>query len=386
MAEETGFRTIVKNTRYAAGFKSINLSDSSRSFNPGKDMEGNPIAMKTRPLQTSIWYPVEKKAVKDKEPMRYKEYIHLLALEKHFGALDQKRKKKALDRFFKMLKTPQEKRKDQQGPTSAYRDAEPAKGRFPLLVYGASINSFSFENTLLMEYLAGHGYIVVSSPCMGESSRWMRPDLAGVEAQVKDMEFLMKYMGHFPNVDRSKTALLGFSWGGLSNVLVAMRNSGVDVIVCLDGTICYPLGYNIIKKAGDYKPENIKIPALFLRSRDIPEELFKKQGAEKPDQSFEFYDKLKHNPSYVFRFHHLVHHNFSSAFIRFRKRKPQFGELSQAEIENSYRLMCKYTRIFLDAYLKGDAEAQKTIKQLPGEIDKPYVQRENFNHIPVESK
>jgi pimeloyl-ACP methyl ester carboxylesterase len=359
--------TAQQNGQYAVGFKSVNLYDHSRDFNPGK----------ARPLQTSIWYPVEKEKVKDAQPMRYKEYIYLLSFEKGFGKLGGERKKKALARFFKMLKTPEAKRKDQEVLTSAFRDAQPARGRFPLVVYGPSINSFSFENSLLMEYLAGRGYIVVSSPCTGSTSRWMTPDLIGVEAQARDMEFLVGYMRDFPNLDREKTALIGFSWGGLANVLTAMRDGRVNAIVCLDGAVCYPLGYNIIKKSIYYKPDHIKIPTLFLLSRDIPEELFKKQGAKKPDTSFEFYGALKHCTSFVFRFNHLVHRNFSSAFIRFRKRQPEYGELSQAEIEKSYSLMCKYTRTFLDAYLKGSVEALKFMKHSPGENDRGLINRVN---------
>ena len=381
-AQESNFRINLKNRLYAVGFKSVNLYDYSRNFNPGLDIDGNPITEKARPIQTSIWYPVEREKVKDAQPMRYKEYIYLLSFENGFGKLNGKRKKKALARFFKRLKTPEDKRKEQELLTSAFRDAEPAQGRFPLVVYGPSINSFSFENALLLEYLAGCGYIVVSSPCTGRTSRGMTPDLMGVEAQARDMEFLMGYMRGFPNLDGERTALMGFSWGGLANVLTAMRDSRVNAVVCLDGAICYPLGYKIIKKSIYYKPAFIKIPTLFLLSRDIPEELFKKQGAKKPDTSFEFYDTLKNSTSHVFRFHHMVHRNFSSAFIRFRKRQPEYGELSQAEIENSYSLMCKYTRTFLDAYLKGSAEALKFMKHSPGENGQVLINRD-INRFPI---
>lgn len=376
-ARESNFRIHLKNRPYAVGFKSVNLYDYSRNFNPGLDIDGNPITEKARPIQTCIWYPVERETVKDAQPMRYKEYIYLLAFENGFGKLNGERKKKALARFFKWLKTPDDKRKEQEVLTPAFRDAEPAQGRFPLVVYGPSINSFSFENALLSEYLAGWGYIVVSSPCTGKTSRRMTTDLMGVEAQARDMEFLMGYMHDFPNLDREKTALMGFSWGGLANVLTAMRDNRVNAIVCLDGTICYPLGYKIIKKSIHYKPAFIKIPSLFLLSRDIPEELFKKQGAKKPDSSFEFYNTLKNSTSYVFRFHHMVHRNFSSAFIRFRKRQPKYGELSRPEIENSYSLMCKYTRTFLDAYLKENAEALKFMKHSPGENGQVLMNRVN---------
>jgi pimeloyl-ACP methyl ester carboxylesterase len=364
-AQESNFKINLKHGPYAVGFKSVNHYDYSRNFNPGSDIDGNPIREKARPLQTGIWYPVKREKVKDAQPMHYKEYIYLLSYEKHFGKLTDKRKKKAVVRFFKWLKTPEEKRKEQEVRTAAFQDAEPARGRFPLVVYGPSINSFSFENALLMEYLAGWGYIVVSSPCTGRMSRRMTPDLMGVEAQARDMEFLVGYMHSFPNADNDRTALMGFSWGGLANVLTAMRDSRVSAIVCLDGTICYPLGYKIIKQSIYYKPDHIRIPALFMRSRDIPEELFKKQGAKKPDTPFVFYDTLKYSTSFVFRFHHLVHRNFSSAFNRFRERQPEYGELDQAKIENSYSLMCEYVRNFLDAYLKGETGALSFMKKSP---------------------
>ena len=50
----------------------------------------------------------------------------------------------------------------QDVPTHSYPNAIPAEGRYPLLLFNHGLQMFSSQNTLLMEHLASHGYIVAS--------------------------------------------------------------------------------------------------------------------------------------------------------------------------------------------------------------------------------
>jgi hypothetical protein len=62
-------------------------------------------------------------------------------------------------------------------PLWAVRDAKPAKGDYPVLIYAPSDSSVSWENADLCEYLASHGYVILATPSMGVSTRDMTDDL-----------------------------------------------------------------------------------------------------------------------------------------------------------------------------------------------------------------
>src|SRR6185437_8992666 len=80
-------------------------------------------------------------------------------------------------------------RRELDAPTPAVRNARSAPGSFPIIVYGPSRGGEAYENSTLMEYLAGWGYIVVASPSWGAAGP-MPGDFAGIETQARDMEFL----------------------------------------------------------------------------------------------------------------------------------------------------------------------------------------------------
>jgi predicted dienelactone hydrolase len=78
-------------------------------------------------------------------------------------------------------------------PLWAVRDAQAAPGRFPVVIYAPSFSRWSWQNADLCEYLAGHGYVVIASQSAGETSREMTQDVAGINAQARDISFLIGY-------------------------------------------------------------------------------------------------------------------------------------------------------------------------------------------------
>jgi len=96
-------------------------------------------------------------------------------------------------------------------PLWAVQDAPPESGRFPLFVYAPSFSAMSWENADLCEYLASHGYVVVASPDMGATTRNVTGDLTGIDAQARDISFLIGYGQTLPNTDISKVAVAGLA-------------------------------------------------------------------------------------------------------------------------------------------------------------------------------
>lgn len=354
---------------YAVGFKAVNNYDYSRTFYSTYDEQGNNVTEKARPIQTSIWYPANNLKTRNAKRIGFKEYTNLVAHHLGYKPLTEKVRQNALALFYRDVAAPASKQIVPELGTHAVRDAEPAQGNFPLVVYGASLNSFSFENSELFEYLASHGYIIVSSPCVGYTTRYMNKDLISTESQARDILFLLAYMQDYPGVDRNKIALMGFSWGGMSAALAAMRDSRIGAFVSLDGSIGFTQFHEIAKKSIYYNPDNITMPSLFMRSWRRFEEVPEKHNPDKKsNKGFQFYNALKYSDTYCLRFHHMLHLHFSSTFINFMKMgNIEYFKASRHQVNHSYNLMCKYVHAFLDAYLKGDNKALQYMANSPRE-------------------
>jgi hypothetical protein len=148
------FQFRLKPGPYPVGLKVVYQYDRSRTF-PGSPKEPSTpsVGENARPLQTLIWYPSLKGTG---EPMTVGDYTQLTNTEIHFNAPDDKK-----NRWRSLLKT------SFDIPLWAVREAKPAKGHYPILIYAPSDSSVSWENADLCEYLASHGYVVLASPSIG---------------------------------------------------------------------------------------------------------------------------------------------------------------------------------------------------------------------------
>src|SRR6202012_1362286 len=108
-------------------------------------------------------------------------------------------------------------------PMHAIRDAPSEIGKYPVIIYSPSFSSVSWENADLCEYLASFGYVVIAAPAMGESARESMHSVAGAEAQARDVSFLVTFAQSLPNTDMTRVAAVGFSWGGLADLLAAAQ-------------------------------------------------------------------------------------------------------------------------------------------------------------------
>jgi hypothetical protein len=332
---------------YRVGFRAYELRDRTRMFEGGVDHTVQP-----RPLQTSVWYPA--RPAGRSEPMRYEEYAVLTAQEAGFQRLAPAQRRSRLDQFADSLR----RWNEFEAPTTAFLNAPPASGSFPVVIYGPSFNAPSFENSVLAEFLASHGYIVVSSPCMGWHQRAMTQDALGIEAQVRDMAFLLDFARTLPGADTTQVASMGFSWGGLSDVVLQLRDPRVRAVVSLDGGVAYfwPL-FKTLPSAGTARMD---VPFLFLKSRPVPRDTAIKYHV---DTSLTFYDSLSYSDAYVVHFDSLVHRNFGAHFLRLLPRDRD--EAVQATVNYGYEQIARYVLSFLDTYLKNDSAGRAFLQAEP---------------------
>jgi dienelactone hydrolase len=342
------------------GLKVVEQYDYSRTYRSPVDLLGKPfMGERARPLQTLVWYPAKKTG---KASMTLGDYSALLVTETDFGK-----------------KATAEEVKEQSAELAsalsdklwAVRDAPMENGHFPVVIYAPSFSNVSWENVDLCEYLASNGYAVIASPNMGEWTRGMTPDLPGIEAQAGDISFLIGYAHTLPDTDMSKVAVGGYSWGGISNLFAASRDSRIDALFALDGSMRYFPG--LVKQAGVH-PEHLSIPLLFFTQGEISIEEQERDINPNEDHSPNVLNTWRHGDLITVHMMGLTHGEFGAIAQRkddFWKTFQPKGDYSRADGIVGYAWVARYTLEFLNAYLKHDAAAMAFLKKTPAESGVP---------------
>jgi tetratricopeptide (TPR) repeat protein len=360
----TLFRFDQKPGPYAVGLKVVQQYDDSRTYRSAIDDLGKPyVGKRARPLQTLIWYPALKSSA---STMTVRDYAELTASELNF---DNPKKSEHAENWTKAMAPAL------ASPLWSVRDAAPSPGRFPVVIYAPSFSSWSWENADLCEYLATNGYLVVASPDMGAASREMTNDIPGINAQARDISFLIGYAQTLANADTSEIAVAGFSWGGISNLFAAARDNRIRALVALDGSMRYYPG--LVKHAGDVHPELMTIPLLFFTQGEFTFE-DEARYLNDPDKNSgpNVLNSWTHGGLLTVDMLGMAHVEFSSMYQRNEDVWKNFPDFRKADYTREdgipgYAWVARYTLAFLDAQLKHDAAALAWLKKAPAENGVP---------------
>jgi dienelactone hydrolase len=335
---------------HAVGLRVVQQYDYSRTLEAPVDAFGKSgSAAPARPIQTLVWYPAKRT---NAAPMQVADYYQASLSETDFSFPAAEAAKQRAG----WMASP---RKAQfSASTMAVRDAAPADGRYPVVIYAPSFGSFAHENLDLCEYLASHGYVVIASRSLGARAPAMTDDIDGIEAQAADIAFLANYAQTLPQADITKMAAAGFSWGGMANVFAAARSNRFKALVSLDGSIRF---HPKIWGAATYvRPARTAVPLLYLGARTPTAEAMERD--DKPGASY--INTMKYSDVYVTTAPPMTHPDFSSWQLRFAPDQA-FGDYQRAEVLQAYRGVALYAREFLDAYLKDDGKALALLKESP---------------------
>lgn len=340
---------------YAVGLKVVPQYDRSRTWGPAVNDLGKPVTgERARPLQTLIWYPAGKTTAK---PMTVSDYANLLETETSFES-------PALWPGWQSWMTGL---KPSMGDSLlAVKDAIAAPGRFPVVVYAPSFGSMAWENADLCELLASHGYVVLASGALGARSRDMTGDLDGINAQARDISFLVGYAQTVPDADPSRLAVAGYSWGGIANLFAAARDSRIDALVALDGSMRYFPG--LIKDAGDVHPDQMTLPLLFLTQGEFTIEDQGRYLDSPANHGASALNAWTHGDLLTVHMMGMAHQEFSSMYQRNDDTWKEFPQFQKADYPREdgivgYGWVARYTLAFLDAYLKHDPAAMAWLKK-----------------------
>jgi tetratricopeptide (TPR) repeat protein len=332
----------LKQGQYNVGYKTNWVFDYQRTWDNGP-----------RPIRMNIWYPAEKSnqnkmlferyVLSDPPNMKWLIYRDLLR-RRDIG--DSTKSLKGLysgsEELYESLLTT---------PTNAVENASPLNGKFPVVVYSLGQNDYSEENTILFEYLASNGFIVIAVPQVGISSRkanLMIDDELSFETQVRDLEFAISKIYTLSYADDTKVAAAGMSMGGVYALLAAMRNNTIRLLIGLDPSFIWTYesyGYKYWNSKY-YDEWNLKIPMVILQRADT---------GEKND--YTILDKLKFSKREVVKYPNLIHSDFTS-YPMFTANAPKdkvdkyaLGRRNQQIAIKGYQEICQTVLKALRKYL-----------------------------------
>ncbi|MEC7770717.1 MAG: prolyl oligopeptidase family serine peptidase [Bacteroidota bacterium] len=341
---------------YQVGFKHYVIKDSTRTYRIHNEFSNQLI---DRPIPISLWYPA-KIEHKSTHQLSVLNYLEILKEEEEWKNLPNYF---LLDWFPYLWNTPQNKAHLSE-IVNAFSNPTFLDGNFPVVVYAPSYQASSIENFALFEYLASNGFVVVSSPSRGTDTRWLEGGTTkDLETQSRDVEFLLKEIRRYKNIDSEKVALMGFSFGGLANAITVMKNENISAVVSLDGTERY--NYPVLEKSPYFDLDKFTVPYIHFAQKEIPKSvLISDKIPEELNYKFQLYDSLKYSNAYRYRFHDLTHSYFSSFGVLFANRDKR-QDKSDDRIMTSYRLLSEHTLEFLNAILKKEKTASDFIQNKP---------------------
>lgn len=312
--------------QFEVGFRNYTKDDNTRSYKRLYDWDNKVLA---RPISISLWYPAKK--VSDKNKLKVKDYMTILKNEEEWESLPDDR---ILSWFY--YADTEKNRKHFLSETKAFSKAKAANQKFPIVIYAPSYQASSVENFALCEFLASHGYIVISSPSRGTEIRFLDGGTTrDIETQARDIEFLIAEAASLSNADADKLSVMGFSFGGISNVLTQMRNERIKALICLDGSIKYQFQKLLSSSYADLS--KVDVPFIFMAQKDIPLSVMVEDQIDTTlNRNFAFFDSLRHSQAYYLKFNDLTHPYFSTMGVLFQDRDPR-QDKSDKEITASYK-------------------------------------------------
>ena len=364
----------------AVGFRSVVLLDHSRNIpRDTVDPTGNPVvAPRPRPLHLSVWYPARSTNAK---PMLYRDYLAMYGPALHVPSMTGGGtwEDALLDWENLAIRNPgvsRAARRDslkiaiaREGAiaTHAHRNAPPDGQSHPLVIYAAGANGPSFENDVMMEYLASLGYIAVGVPSWTEAGGPLLLTASSLENQARDIEVALRYARELPGEATRPAALIGWSWGGFASVLVASRNQSIAAVIGLDGSTRYYWHDPALREKIE-NSQRYATPSLFINQGGTPMSVIAQAGG---DTTFAFYDSLRYADAYVVTMNKLKHQNFSSMYNRLAAPQPRFFASDPAVLSRGYTSIVGYIAVFLDASLNHNTIARKALSAIPAQLGFP---------------
>jgi dienelactone hydrolase len=232
-------------------------------------------------------------------------------------------------------------------PLTAVRDAAPAGGRFPIVVYHAGNGSSYADNAELCEYLASHGHVVLGSTFLSPDGRSYN-----VGEGWRDFDPLIEWAReHLPFADAARVVGLGHSAGAQAMLAYATRPAPrIRAFALLDTTMDYH---------GLEVPFHAAVPELFEHRAAVTTPLL---VVAKPYAIFALVDAFD-GADRTYLAVQLDHNEYLGHGVT-RAAQPDAPADRAPRVLARYRAVAAAVRAFFDRELTGDRAAAAELAAL----------------------
>jgi dienelactone hydrolase len=351
---------------YSVGFRYFTVADDTRVSVVVNSVSGS-IERKyvPRDIKIYLWYPAKSDGTASGESLKL--YIECLKTDFARSSENEKIEPMVLMNF--PLGKGADKaylKKILESPVLARKDAEPAVGKYPVIIVGQGYNYKSpFTHFFLCEYLASRGFVVATSPLAGLHSPAANLTPEDLETQIRDMEFVASIAMRQPFAEQGRIGALGFDLGGLSAAMLVMRNPMISVLVSLDSGLIFRHNLDLMEKTTGFNPGRISVPLLHFIS---PAAETKAMGIK---EDYSLWEAASCEKMFLVRIPGMPHGHFTS-YALFEDKQPVAGYWGAPipGAADKYRALCRAIADFLDANLKNDSKksdfSEKKIKEIFG--------------------
>ncbi len=253
---------------HVPGFRVIELTDHGRGTRPPTDFLGRPTRMAIGvPVQIAVWYPAVRGRVT--RPMSTFDLLLVAERKERFGrpvGEDTANVIAGVSWAAQMARVDSSRADVRPSAvlgvaTAAYRDAPPARGRCPVAVVGASGTLASVS--VLAEYLASHGWIVLATPStQADATLEVTDPAVAIENRVAALERVVATAHTLPNADPARLALIGVNFDSFAALALQMRHMYGSAIVTINGWQTIDDRADHLRRSIWYEPNRIRAPVL----------------------------------------------------------------------------------------------------------------------------
>lgn len=344
--------------KYSVGFRLTEVLDHSRAVTAGNSSVTYP-----RPVRIYLWYPAKVSGVA--QPLRFGRYL-TLADDDIWPAVitgSLRDKLKFSHRPLMRSLRPGDLEALSRRTVLSHENAEALDGPFPLIVIGQGLYYESpVAFAALAEYLAGHGFVIATTPLAGTNSPIVKVDLQDLENQVRDLEFVIAQARRLSFVSPDKLGVFGFDMGGMAGLILAMRNPDVDAFMSVDSGIIFPHPSGLPRTSPDYDPKALRVPWFHAGGKATSTPL-------PDDHGKSLFEEAVNSDRYMLLAEEMDHVDFTSyALIEERGAMPGYWTPPQQSSAESNRAVCRYAYNFFTAYLEENTASRAFLTRAPEKI------------------
>ncbi|MDP2388628.1 MAG: hypothetical protein Q8M29_19810 [Bacteroidota bacterium] len=356
----------LEKSQYNIGYKTIIDFDSSRTYKLNYPNDTSSLTHDPRPIITSIWYPAN--ISKADKAMLYGDYIKVQSkdpkLKTFLKRIEDYNALSSSQCMFDVDDPDEEQKKmvpkHLKQPIEVFKNATPVNMKFPLVIYHPGLGGTLNDNTVLCEYLASNGFVVMSGAFQANDYKYVDLDW-DLERSTKDIGFMLNAIKNLPFVDFSKIAAIGHSFGAQAVLGYKTQNAlPISCLIILDSTVDY---------AFDAKPENFKrlTDKLYKKidNMNVPMLVF-----AAPDATFKVMDSLSHAER-IYATIELEHNEYTSLTSYAILNGLQERDDNET-VWAKYTLINKYCLNYLKHTLFNDTSAKNFILSKHTQLVKVY--------------